>query len=118
MQVQATTTKKDAAGKTVPDRKVTFDYNVPDKLEDQVKLFGGDVVAAASQDSIVISLQAYARALLKKGKPDGEILAAVKQWKPNVRNVIKQTAFEKATSAITSLSPEEKAALLKQLTGK
>lgn len=115
MKIQATTTKKDAAGKTVPDRKVEIEYNVPDKLDDQVKAFGSDVVAAAAQDSIVISLQAYMRALLKKGKPDTEVKAEAGKWRPNVRNVIKQTAFEKATSAITSLTPEERAALLKQL---
>lgn len=115
MQVVASTTKPGPDGKKVVDKKVTFEYNIPDKLPDQVKAFGEDVVAAASQDSIVISLQAYARGLLKKGKPDAEVIAAAKAWRPNVRNVIKQTAFEKASSAITSLTPEERAALLKQL---
>ena len=115
MQIVATTTKKGLDGKAVKDRQVKFDYNVPDKLPEQVKAFGEDVVAAATQDSIVISLQAYARQMLKKGKPDAEIITAAKAWRPNVRNVIKQTAFEKASSAITSLSQEERAALLKQL---
>ena len=115
MKIQATTTKKGPDGKTVPDRKVTFEYNVPDKLEDLVKAFGGEVVAAASQDSIVISVQAYARQMLKKGKSEADVLAAVKAWLPNIRNVVKQTAFEKAASSLDKLSPAERAELLKKL---
>ena len=86
-----------------------------DRWEGLGRALGGEVVAAASQDSIVISVQAYARQMLKKGKSETDVLAAVKAWLPNVRNVVKQTAFEKAASNLDKLSPAERAELLKKL---
>lgn len=94
---------------------VSVEYDVPDKLEDQVKRFGQDVVAAHSKGSITISLQAFMRRLIEKNTNPQGIQDAVKAWKPDVRSAIKQSAFEKAASSIDKLSPQERAELLKKL---
>lgn len=96
-------------------RETSVEYNVPEKLQDQVAAFTDVVVAAAAQDSIVISLQAFMRGMMIKGKSDAEIAAAVKTWRPSVRNVVKQTAFEKVSSNLTALTKEERAKLIEEL---
>jgi Mg/Co/Ni transporter MgtE len=62
----------------------------------------------------VISLQALARRHIEKS--DEEIQQLVTDWNPNERSpAVKQSAFERASSALSKLSPEEKAALLAKL---
>lgn len=96
---------------------VSVDYDVPEKLEDLRKKFGDEVVAAHASGSIVISLQAFMRRHIEKADFDPKKLQeAVKTWKPDVRSVVKQSAFEKATSSIDKLSDQERAELLKRLT--
>ena len=94
---------------------VTVEYNVPDKLADLSKAFGDDVVAAAAKGAIVISLQAFMRRHIEKGTAAAAIQTAVNDWKPDVRSIVKQTAFEKAASTLDKLTPAERAELLKKL---
>ena len=44
-----------------------------------------------------------------------QIQAAVTAWQPDVRNVVRQSAFEKASSSLDKLTPEERKALLAKL---
>jgi len=39
----------------------------------------------------------------------------VAAWKPDVRSIVKQSAFEKAASSLDKLSPEERKQLLAKL---
>lgn len=94
---------------------VSVDYPVPDDLEGMRKAFGDDVVKASAKGAVVISLQAFMRRLIEKGKTQGEIQGEVSKWKPDTKTIIKQSAFEKATSALDKLSPQERADLLKKL---
>ena len=105
---------------------VSVDCDIPASLADKVKLFGEDVVNASAEDSLVITVQALMRRMMspkvdKAGKviaaakTPAEIQAAVKALKPDVRSVVRQSAFEKATSSIDKLSPEERKALLHKL---
>lgn len=114
MKIQARKTKV-VDGKRVPQAPVAFEYDLPASLADKVKKFGEDVVNAAAEDSFVIAVQALARRLLEKGKNAVEIQTAVAAWLPNVRTIVRQTAFEKASTSIKSLSPEERKQLLAQL---
>lgn len=107
MQVSAKTTQK-------PD-PVTVEYDVPESLAGLSEAFGEDVIASASRGAIVISLQAFMRRLIEKEKTQEEIQAEVDTWKPDTRSVVKQSAFEKATSSIQKLSAEERSALLARL---
>lgn len=85
------------------------------KLPDLQKNFGDEVVAAAAKGAIVISLQAFVRRMIDANKSQAEIQAEVIKWKPDTRSVVKQTAFEKATSVLDKLSPEERKQLLAKL---
>lgn len=93
-------------------RKVNFD--MPPDLEALRAKFGDESVYNAATGAYVISLQALARRHIEKS--DEEIQALVDAWNPNERSpAVKQTAFEKATSALSKLSAEEKAELLAKL---
>lgn len=113
---------KDKAGKDVPaqpaypERVASAQFALPTDLAGLTKAYGDAVVYAAAKNAIVISVQATMRRAIEAGKSAAEISKIVSEFKPDVRNVVKQSAFEKATGAIKSLSAEERANLLKQLT--
>lgn len=94
---------------------ITVTYAIPGTLAALTKAFGEDVVAAAAQDSITISLQAFMRRHIAKGTSQPEIQKAVSAWKPDARSVVKQSAFEKAASSLDKLSADERKALLAKL---
>ena len=84
-------------------------------LEDAFKKWGNDVVLNAAKGAVVISLQAFIRRHIDKGTPAQGIQAEVDRWKPDVRSVVKATAFEKATSQLDKLSTQERSELIKRL---
>jgi hypothetical protein len=95
-------------------RKVEFD--MPADLDSLVAKYGADTVYAAASGNFVISLQALARRHIEKS--DEEIQALVAAWNPNERAAaVKATPAERAASAFSKLSPEEKAELLARLRG-
>jgi hypothetical protein len=94
---------------------VSVEYDIPEGLEALYTRFGEDVVAKAAQGAIIISLQAFMRRHIEKGTPHAELQNEVTKWMPDVRTITKQTAFEKATSALDKLTPEERKALLAKL---
>lgn len=94
---------------------INIEYAMPEKLADLVKSFGEAVVESAARGSLVITIQAAMRRLLEKGKSAKEIQDQLATWKPGVREVSKASAFEKATSQIGKLSPEERKALMDKL---
>lgn len=111
MKVSAKTKKK--------PNPITVDYDIPEKLPELVKKYGEEVVSAHAVGSIVISLQALMRRHIEKDDFSlPKLQEAVKAWKPDVRNVVKQSAFEKVSSSLDKLSPEERSELLKKLTAK
>lgn len=117
-KVRPTPESKDKDGKVIPAFKggeVKVNFNLPGNLTDMVKAYTDPVVYAHAKGSIIISLQAGLRRMIEAGKSAAECQAFANSYKPDVRTVVKQSAFEKATSAAKSLSAEERAALLKQL---
>jgi hypothetical protein len=94
---------------------IKVNYALPEKLADLVKAYGEDVVAAAAKGSIVISLQAFMRRHIEKGTAAAALQTAVTAWRPDVRTIVAQSAFEKASGALDKLSPEERKALLGKL---
>ena len=114
------------SAKTKNHEAVSAEANIPSTLEEKVALFGEDVVNGAAEDSLIITVQALMRRMMtekvdKDGKvtsPEAspeEIQAAVANWRPDVRTMVRQTAFEKAASSVEKLSPEERKALLAKL---
>jgi len=117
MKVQASTTKKAPDGKTVKDKQTTVDYPLLDvkTIAELVKNFGEEVIFNAAKSAVVISLQSFVRRHLDKGSDQATTQKEVSAWKPDVRSMVKMSAFEKATDSVKKLSAEERAALLKQL---
>jgi hypothetical protein len=94
---------------------VSVEYDIPDGVEALTKKFGPEVVGAAAKGAIVISLQAFIRRGLDKGTALADIQKNVAAWKPDVRTVNKQSAFEKAANSLDKLSADERKALLAKL---
>jgi len=94
---------------------IAAEYPIPENLEGFRKAFGDDVTYAAAKGAVVISLQAFMRRHIDKGAAQPAIQAEVAKWKPDVRSVVKQTAFEKVSSNLSKLSPEERKRLLAEL---
>ncbi len=94
---------------------VKVQYPIPASLDEFRKSFGDEVTYAAAKGAVVISLQAFMRRHIDKGTTPAAIQAEVAKWKPDVRTIVKQTAFEKAAGSLGKLSPEERKKLLAEL---
>lgn len=100
-------------GKEGTPVEVEFDLPEGQALIDK---YGVDLVTNKAHGALVIDIQAAMRRAISAGKSQEEIQALVSAWQPGVRGpVTKQTAFQKVTGALGSLSAEEKAELLRQL---
>jgi hypothetical protein len=103
-------------------------YNFPSDLKGLTEKFGAEVVFAKAMDSLVIDVQALVRRhlvtktdkdgkVISKPKSAAEIQAIVAAWIPGVGSV-RKTPVEKIGSLLSQMTPEEKKALLAQLTAK
>lgn len=91
----------------------TIQYPMPESLQDLVVKFGEEAVAGAAIGSFVISIQALARRHIEKS--DEEITELALGWNPNERAAATpKTTAEKAASALSKLSPDERAELLRR----
>jgi len=98
---------------------VTVNFNIPENLAGLVAAFGESVVYSKAVDSLTIDVQALVRRHLKgtdkvPPKAHKEIQALVDAYKPGV-GAVRKSPVEKVGTLISSMSHEEKAALLKQL---
>src|SRR3990167_10754651 len=107
---------------------ITVEVDIPAGLQEKIKKFGDEVINAAAEDSLIITVQALMRRQMtdvkdKSGKVTraamtaAQIQAEVAKWQPSVRSLVRQSAFEKASSSLDKLSPEERKALLSKLQG-
>jgi len=98
---------------------VTVEFNMPADVAGLVTAFGEGVVYSKAVDSLTIDVQALVRRHLKgtdkvPPKSHKEIQALVDAYKPGV-GAVRKSPVEKVGTLISSMSSEEKAALLKQL---
>ena len=107
MKVSAKTTKN--------PNSVTVEVNIPEKLSALVQAYGEEVVTNAARGAIVISLQSYMRRMIDKGTNAADMQKACAAWKPDTRAPA-ATPFQKVAGSISKLSPEERKALLAELT--
>ena len=95
---------------------VEVQVSFPENFDEAVKAWGPEVLWTKARQSIVIDLQALVRRLLGKGKPQAEIQTLVNAWQPAVAGeVIRKTAFERASEDLIRCSPAEKKALLERI---
>lgn len=95
-----------------PEIKVEYDFG--NNIAAMVQKFGEETVFNHAKGSLVVSLQGWLRAQLDTEKKPGEIKEAAKTWKPGQRKQGK-TAAEKLRDSLAKMSPEDRAALLKEL---
>jgi len=106
--------------------KVT--YNFPSDLKGLTDKFGADVVYAKAMGSLIIDIQATIRRYLvaktdkdgkvvSKPKTQAEIQAIISSWVPGV-GAVRKTPVEKIGNLLSQMTPEEKKALLAQLSAK
>lgn len=94
--------------------KVSVEYDLPESLSELVAKFGEETVAEAAFSRFVIRLQDLMRKNI--GKSAEELQALVTAWRPDVRTPsVKKSAFERASSALNAMSPEEQQELFNRL---
>lgn len=93
----------------------TANKELPETLEEAVKMYTEEVVFSNVMSSIVIALQGYMRTQIKKDNATAQtIQEAVDSWKPGIK-VRGRTPLEKAQAILAGLSAEDRAELLAEL---
>lgn len=109
--IQITTSESEQEGA----RRVTVSYNLGGDLAGAAELFTAEVVYSKFVQQCRVDIQGLVRRLLKAGKPDEEIYAAVASYTPTIAAKRGRTDIEKAQALLGKLTPEQKAALLAEL---
>ena len=90
-----------------------IDYPMPADFDSLLEKFTKEEVYEAAKSSFVISIQALCRRHIEKS--DEEISELALAWNPSERAAsTPKTTAEKAASALSKLSPEERAELLRR----
>lgn len=90
---------------------VEFTYDIPEDLAGLMAKYGDSIVAEYAVRGITLAVQAVARQHLDEGQD--AVQAAVNAWQPGVRGPrVQKSPLERATAALSSMSPEDLAALL------
>lgn len=94
---------------------IDVEYDFGNNLDELVQKFGPDIVFNHAKGSLVVSLQGWLRGKLddEKAKP-ADIRTAAANWKPGTRKQGKSQA-EKLKDQLSKMTPEDRAALLKEL---
>lgn len=103
------TAKRKKSGK-----ELSFQFDMPETLEALVERFGAEPIYTHARGSLIVALQGFVRGQLDRDKSEGDIRKAIDEWKPGNRKPGKSPA-ERAREAMAKLSPEDRAALLKEL---
>lgn len=95
---------------------IEVDYPISEVLSENVERFGEDVCAANLVSALVLRVQGKVRTMLNDEKTtEADIHNEMKTWKIGVPRERGATPVEKAKRELDKLSPEERAALLKEL---
>ena len=115
VQISTTTKERAEAG----HEPIIVNFQLPETIEEAVEAWGGEVVLAKSNQQGVINLQAAVRNRMKPNKDgvvatDEQIIEDMDGWVPTVQAAGK-TKVQKAADALSSLSAEERQAVLDEL---
>lgn len=92
----------------------TVNWELPETLEALVAKYGEESVFENAKANYVIGAQAFGRRHIEKSQD--ELQALFNDYDPTTRSpATKKTAFERATSAVSQMTPEERAELLARL---
>jgi hypothetical protein len=95
-------------------RSITLEYEFGQNLDETAKIFGKELTYNKAVAQMKVDFQSAVRTKLKAGTADKEIVEQMRDWKPGMRAPGK-SKVEKLQGLFNSLSPEEKAALRKQM---
>lgn len=109
--------KNDKGEVVVAAATATVNYNIGDNLEENVQIFGAEVVNSGFVGGLVIDVQSVVGSCLKKGLSQEECQRVVDSWKPGVGGgrgavIVTETAM---VNAFAKMSPEEQKAHLAKL---
>lgn len=93
--------------------KVAAEFNFGTDLAQMTSLFGAQAVYKQALGAMTVAAQGGLRSQFKQGKKQPEIDAWAKAWKPGERKQGKSPR-EKLMEQLASMTPEERAALLKE----
>ena len=96
---------------------VEVEYEFGSNLQEAIAAFGEDVIYQNAVGSLKVALQGWLRSQLDQEKTAEQITADVSSWKPGQRKQGKSPQ-EKLRDQLNSLTPEERAALLKEYKAK
>lgn len=110
--------KKNEKGEViVKGATATVNYTIGDNLEENVKLFGAEVVNSGFIGGLIINIQSVVGSCLKKGLSADECQRVVDSWKPGIGGsrgavAVTETAM---VNAFAKMTPEEQKAHLAKL---
>lgn len=101
-------------------RQVSFSYEIGDNIAAVTKQFGEKLVYQYFVDNLTIAVQARARGLMNKNGDkrmvDADIVKAMGSYVPKLRgDVDPQKKTEAVKKAVSSMSKEDRAKLIKEL---
>lgn len=109
--------RKDKDGKIVPAYSVAANIDFGENLAATAKKFGESVVHKQAVAAMTVSFQGWLRSQGAQGKKPEEIQTAANNWKPGERKASK-TPQEKLKELLSSMSLEDRAAVLKDYKSK
>lgn len=107
----------EVSAKRTNGASVKVEYEFGSDLAGAVAIFGEDVIYQNAVGSLKVALQGWLRSQLDQGKSEADITSGVTSWKPGQRKQGKSPQ-EKLRDQLNSLTPEERAALLKEYKAK
>jgi hypothetical protein len=95
-------------------RVIEANFEVGTNLEEMRELFDDQVIFESATDSIIISLQANIRRLMKAGKSDEEIEKFINSWTPGTRSPRVMVAMtpDNILKAMLKMTEEERQVIL------
>lgn len=109
--------EKDGKKTTVPGYSVAADIDFGANLAETVKKFGESVVHKQAVAAMTVAFQGWLRSQGAQGKKADEIQTAANTWKPGERKITKSPQ-EKLKELLASMSPEDRAQVLKDYKAK
>jgi hypothetical protein len=86
---------------------------IGESIEELSDQFGEEVVYSHARRSIVVAMQTFIRNQVETGKPQSEIAASLKDWKPTLKKSAK-SPVDKAREEFAKMSPEDRKRFLKE----
>jgi len=96
---------------------VTVSYEMPETLAEAEAAFGATPILDGFRADFTVYIQGVARSMLKAGKGQGEIQAAVSALKPGVKRTATIDIQAAVKAKLSTMTPEGRQAYIAELMG-